>query len=1003
MKNRFFSLFFTTVLVLVLLPVTASASTHTHTLCGGSSCTCTSYSHSSQTWTAWDGTTTLYNGYYYLSEDIELTQTMILNYSYTTYLCLNGHSITYNGRVFDIYSYRNLHITDCVGTGKVEGTGSDCTIGNNKLLSIWGGNILNSGGRAAIDAYASTSTYIRGGRVESNYDTIYAYPGSKIQIEGGTVHTSQYSCYAVGGHGDTSGTLGSLTITGGTVTATKGNSSFAPIVLNLQNGSFTMSGGYVGGDIIVFDENGTTSVSGGTIEGDLEVYSVNLSITGGCMSLCSYADNATISAGTFHGNDFYGNCTIAGANTTISGGNFTDCSSLSVNGTTWICGGSFSRIQANDATLYLSGVPEIEELWIGKPNTVSAQNPDGTGSFGGDPLEVTLAHPNYSTEWQDDDIVIRNVTSDAVASRFVLTGEDPRWTSLERSDDNLVLQVLPHGTWGTNVNWVVKNGVLTVSGTGAINYASSGSVYPWYNYKDQFTAIVVEPGITGIPSYTFEYLEDVTSITLPDTLRSLALNAFNDCGSLNDLLLPASIVAFEGTSNTGAPAFIRCESLTDVYYLGTAEEWSMLPRTEQITSSDSDMTMHFLKLHESTATCTAYGTDAYYQFDDTSVYDDLYNLDKQIISQPAALPPQGHRIIVDSTEQVNPLAGSNINAVPFTQSGNTYTSANQSHSSSSEITITALHACTLTLNYGVSSEANYDKLIILQDNIQKDAISGIVSSKSITLTLTAGDVITVRYSKDSSQSSNQDEGWVTLEYEMVTVETKADIPADTFEADCRTGVVCDYCGVVVKQPLPHTEVIDDAVAPTCITAGLTAGIHCGVCAEELVPQEVIAPSGHMWIDATCSAPKTCSVCGTTEGEAAGHTEVSHEGKQPTCVEFGWNTYVTCVNCDYTTYEQLDATGTHTLDAYGKCIYCQSADLPVGYDPSTATIVLHDLPENTETVFISIYNENGQLVGIVTGSEDIQISLPTDVSAYKICVFYFGSSWKLVSDCYTLFW
>ena len=28
--------------------------------------------------------------------------------------------------------------------------------------------------------------------------------------------------------------------------------------------------------------------------------------------------------------------------------------------------------------------------------------------------------------------------------------------------------------------------------------------------------------------------------------------------------------------------------------------------------------------------------------------------------------------------------------------------------------------------------------------------------------------------------------------------------------------------------------------------------------------------GHTWVEATCSEPKTCSVCGTTEGEALGH-------------------------------------------------------------------------------------------------------------------------------------
>ncbi len=42
--------------------------------------------------------------------------------------------------------------------------------------------------------------------------------------------------------------------------------------------------------------------------------------------------------------------------------------------------------------------------------------------------------------------------------------------------------------------------------------------------------------------------------------------------------------------------------------------------------------------------------------------------------------------------------------------------------------------------------------------------------------------------------------------------------------------------------------------------------------------------------------------------ATGHAYVNHEAQAPTCTEIGWDAYQTCENCDYTTYEEIPATG-----------------------------------------------------------------------------------------------
>ena len=104
-------------------------------------------------------------------------------------------------------------------------------------------------------------------------------------------------------------------------------------------------------------------------------------------------------------------------------------------------------------------------------------------------------------------------------------------------------------------------------------------------------------------------------------------------------------------------------------------------------------------------------------------------------------------------------------------------------------------------------------------------------------------------------------------YDNVTVE-----PTCTEEG--YSGTLCLACGAGEKTILPalgHTEVTDEAVAPTCTETGLTEGKHCSVCGEIFVKQEVVPVLGHSfgnWTEVnvpTCDKAgedkQVCSVCG----------------------------------------------------------------------------------------------------------------------------------------------
>ena len=68
---------------------------------------------------------------------------------------------------------------------------------------------------------------------------------------------------------------------------------------------------------------------------------------------------------------------------------------------------------------------------------------------------------------------------------------------------------------------------------------------------------------TSWPKYFFHYPWSLQSVILPDTLASIAANAFEGANSLQSIIIPASV------SEIGAQAFLNCRSLYSVTLLAT--------------------------------------------------------------------------------------------------------------------------------------------------------------------------------------------------------------------------------------------------------------------------------------------------------------------------------------------------------------------------------------------------------------------------------------------------
>ena len=112
---------------------------------------------------------------------------------------------------------------------------------------------------------------------------------------------------------------------------------------------------------------------------------------------------------------------------------------------------------------------------------------------------------------------------------------------------------------------------------------------------------------------------------------------------------------------------------------------------------------------------------------------------------------------------------------------------------------------------------------------------------------------------------------------------------------------CDYTTYVELPATGHTPaaaVKENEVAATCTEAGsYESVVYCAVCDAELSRETVATP-------------------------ALGHDLIHHDAKAPTCTAVGWNEYDTCSRCDYTTYEELPATGHN----YGDPVWIWSEDL-----------------------------------------------------------------------------
>ena len=117
------------------------------------------------------------------------------------------------------------------------------------------------------------------------------------------------------------------------------------------------------------------------------------------------------------------------------------------------------------------------------------------------------------------------------------------------------------GTCGENVTWKFEDGVLTISGTGDMEFTES---VPWEAYMPAIQSVVIEEGVTSIASYAFYEASGLTSVSLPSTLTMIGALAFTSCTELTTITFPAnlSVIGMNAFSSCTGLKSIQCEGIT---------------------------------------------------------------------------------------------------------------------------------------------------------------------------------------------------------------------------------------------------------------------------------------------------------------------------------------------------------------------------------------------------------------------------------------------------------
>ena len=164
--------------------------------------------------------------------------------------------------------------------------------------------------------------------------------------------------------------------------------------------------------------------------------------------------------------------------------------------------------------------------------------------------------------------------------------------------DNLVFHEYKHGKYLGNDN----NPYLVLVALKSKNYSSytihsqtKVIVSSTFSDCDNLMSIVIPDSVTSIEEHAFAYCDNLTSVVIGDGVASIDVNAFYYCRSLTNVVIGSSVTLI------GDHAFYYCSSLEQVYYHGTAEDWTKISIEDGNTWITSETRYYYSETQPTTA------------------------------------------------------------------------------------------------------------------------------------------------------------------------------------------------------------------------------------------------------------------------------------------------------------------------------------------------------------------------------------------------------------------